>query len=72
MLSTTQKIYVNGLTRPFTDQTLAELLSANGFDPTQSGFAVAVNAVIARRTEWDAITLHPEDRVEIIQAAAGG
>ena len=68
----TQTIYINGLPRPFTDQTIPQLLAANGFDPKQSGYAVAVNAVIARRTEWDAIELHAEDRVEIIQAAAGG
>lgn len=68
----TQNIYVNGLPRPFAQETIPQLLAANGFDPTQSGYAVAVNAVIARRTEWDAIMLHAEDRVEIIQAAAGG
>jgi thiamine biosynthesis protein ThiS len=47
-------------------------LKAHGFNPEQSGFAVAINEVVARRTEWDVIQLQPGDRVEIIQAAAGG
>lgn len=72
MSSTDPTITINGQTRPLAQQSLNQLLKAHGFDPEQSGFAVAVNAVVARRTEWDAIQLQPGDKIEIIQAAAGG
>ena len=36
------------------------------------GVAVAVNNVVMPKTEWDKITLNPDDQVTIINAIFGG
>lgn len=65
-------IVVNGQTRPYMAQNLAQTIISNGYDPAQTGIAVAVNSLVAPRAEWHNIQLKPGDRVEIIKAVAGG
>jgi len=36
------------------------------------GVAVAVNNVVMPKTEWDKITLNPDDQITIINAIFGG
>ncbi|MDQ7029284.1 MAG: sulfur carrier protein ThiS [Ardenticatenia bacterium] len=65
-------LWVNGEPRPYTPQTVAELLETLGLDPQRPGIAVAVNDAIVPRDMWAASTLCPGDRVEIVRAVAGG
>ena len=65
-------ITVNGEARAFTDQSVRGLLVALGLDPAASGLAVAVNARVVPRAEWDARRLAPGDRVEVVRPKAGG
>ena len=67
-----ESITVNGERRPYENQTVLELLAACGVDPDRPGIAVAVNAAVALRAEWDRTSLRPGDRVEIVQPKAGG
>ncbi len=68
----TQTLTLNGQPQPYRAQTVRELLLAQGLDPEPPGIAVAVNAVVVRRAEWETTQLQPDDRVEIIKATAGG
>ncbi len=65
-------IRINGESRPYHQQTVRELLAEHGFNPDRPGIAVAVNARVIPRDEWDSARLQPNDRVEIIRATAGG
>ena len=65
-------IMVNGKPRPCENQTVRELLAASGIDPDRPGIAVAVNAEMAPRAAWKRTCPKPGDRVEIVQAKAGG
>ena len=40
--------------------------------PNARGVAVAVNAEVVHRAEWDATTLSEEDQVEVLSAIGGG
>ncbi len=68
----TGTISVNGESRPYADQTVRELLAACGIDPEHPGIAVAINAGVTPRAEWATKRLKPGDRVEVVQARAGG
>jgi sulfur carrier protein len=70
--SITQTIIVNGQSHPYYPQTVRELLVACGIDPSQPGIAVAVNAYVIPRNDWDTTQLQPDDRIEIVYARAGG
>ncbi len=67
-----ETLVVNGEPRPYTPQTVAELLEALGLDPARPGIAVAVNDAIVPREEWASRALRPGDRVEVVRAVAGG
>ncbi len=70
--SIAQTIIINGENYPYHAQTVRELLVVCGIDPDQPGIAVAVNAHIIPRTDWDTTELQPDDHVEIVHARAGG
>ena len=65
-------ITVNGQLQPYQSQTIRELLLARGFDPEKPGIAVAINASIVHRADWNSRQLQPNDRVEIVRATVGG
>lgn len=52
--------------------TLFDALVAAGADPSRTGVAVAVNDRVVPRAAWAATRLAPGDRVEVLQAVAGG
>ena len=70
----TQSVIVNGDTRQVpVGSTLPDLLTAMDIDPSFSpGIAVAVNDEVVARERWKDVTLHPDDRVEIVSARQGG
>ena len=65
-------IILNGQSRPWRMANLHELMRDEGVDPARPGVAVAVNQRVVPRTHWAATRLNPGDRVEIVQARAGG
>lgn len=65
-------IVVNGKRRPYSDASLAELLSDLGIDPARRGLAVARNGGVVPRANWAEIRIAPGDRIEIVQPLAGG
>ena len=67
-----ETISINGQAQPYQPQTLSELLAVSGVDVAQPGIAVALNARVIRRAEWATTALQPGDRVELVQARAGG
>ncbi len=65
-------ITVNGERRPWQAQTVRELLTADGVVANRGGLAVALNASVVPRTEWDATAVRPDDRIEIVHIVRGG
>jgi sulfur carrier protein len=63
---------VNGQRYPYQPGTIRDLLARLGLDPDRPGIAVAVNATVIPRSEWERVALQPGDRVEIVHAVAGG
>ncbi len=62
---------INGVARELREGiTVAELLDLLGKKPT--GIAVACNERVVRRSQYGEHRIAPGDRVEIIQAVAGG
>ena len=52
---------------------LHDLLADLDIDPdATSGVAVAINASVIRRQDWDTVCLSDDDTVEVIQAQQGG
>ncbi len=72
MMQPEPTLIVNGQNQPFRPATIAELLQRQGLDPQRPGIAVAVNAEVISRAQWERHALGPGDRVEIVQAQAGG
>ena len=68
----TETVTVNGEARNYRRQTIAEILTEYGLDPTRPGIAVAVNGTVARRAEWPTLRRAADDRVEIVEAKTGG
>ncbi len=65
------EIEVNGAPRVVLEGlSLAELLATEGL--TAKWLAVAVDGTVVARDSWDAVHLHPGQRVEIVTAMAGG
>jgi sulfur carrier protein len=65
------KATINGRERELPDETtVGALLELLGFRRT--GIAVASNDRVVRRTEYDAHHVADGDRLEIIEAVAGG
>jgi sulfur carrier protein len=65
-------ILVNGLDRAWRDMSLGELLAEAGIAAAKGGVAVAVNAAVVPRAEWDSIRLRAGDKVEIVRIVRGG
>jgi len=64
-------ITVNGEARAWRAQTMRELLAELGVAVDKGGVAVAVNAAVVPRAEWDR-AVAPDDRVEVVQIVRGG
>ena len=65
-------IRVNGETRPWQDQTVGDLLRAEGIGLNQGGLAVALNEHVVPRSAWAGTRLKPDDNVEIVHIVRGG
>ncbi len=65
------KIQINGDPRDFADlKTLADLVAALGLEPRM--ILLEHNGQATRRADWSKIPVAGNDRVEILQVAAGG
>jgi sulfur carrier protein len=64
-------VTVNGQVREISDGTTVAALVA-GLGTGGRGVAVAVNAEVVSRSQWDGTPLQPGDRVEVLGAAQGG
>lgn len=66
-------ITVNGERRELpVPATVGALLDAMGIEPRRRGIAVAVDAEVVPRGEWDVRVLRDGDRVEVVTAVQGG
>ncbi len=65
-------ITVNGENRPWQAQTVRDLLVADGVAIDNGGLAVALNASVVPRADWDATAVNPNDKIEIVQIVRGG
>ena len=66
-------VYVNGEpTQVADDATVAAVLERLDVQRPRRGLAVAVDAEVVPRSEWDARALHDGDRVEVLTAIQGG
>ena len=65
------KIQINGDPRDFADlKTLADLVAALGLEPRM--ILLEHNGQATRRADWPKIPVDENDRVEVLQVAAGG
>ncbi len=64
-------VVLNGEPRRLDDgATIADVLALLG--APDRGVAVAIDAEVVPRGEWDGVTLHEGSRVEVVQAVQGG
>jgi sulfur carrier protein len=54
------------------DATVRSVVEMMTERPNSKGVAVAVNAEVVHRGEWDERTLSEEDQVEVLSAIGGG
>ena len=54
------------------DATVLDLLRSHSLVASEEGVAVVVNDAVVPRARWGETPLAPDDRVEILRAAAGG
>ena len=66
------ELWVNGERRRVAAADIRALLGVLGLDPAGRGLAVARNGEIVPRAVWEATTLAPDDRIEIVGAVQGG
>jgi sulfur carrier protein len=67
------KLVVNGTERQMPDGlTVAALVESEGGTPGARGVAVAVDAEVVPRSEWEERELRGGERVEILAAIQGG
>lgn len=66
------EIHVNGEVTTFEGEIIPDLLIVRGFQPQQSGLAVAVNGAVVSRSAWKQTFLNHGDKVEIVQIVRGG
>ena len=66
------EIHVNGEVTTFEGEIIPDLLIIRGFQPQQSGLAVAVNGAVVSRSAWRQTLLNHGDKVEIVQIVRGG
>lgn len=65
------KLHINGEPRDFADvKNLPELVTELGLEPSM--ILIEHNGIAPRRADWPGITLAENDRIEILQVAAGG
>ena len=65
------KIHINGDLQDFADlKSLADLVAALGLEPRM--ILIEHNGHATRRADWGGIPVADNDRVEILQVAAGG
>jgi sulfur carrier protein len=66
-------VYLNGEEREVDPAaSVSSLLAELAVARQQRGVALAVNAAVVPKSEWDTTTLQPGDRVEILVAVQGG
>ena len=65
-------VVINGQTHSVAAATLPEVLCSLQYDPEQRGIAVALNAEVIPRSEWDSTVISVGDRLEIVGARQGG
>jgi sulfur carrier protein len=66
-------VIVNGAERQLPDRlTVAALVEREGGSAAARGVAVAVDAEVVPRSEWERIELRGGERVEILAAIQGG
>lgn len=64
-------VVLNGAPRSIPDEaTIADVLAL--LDAPDRGVAVAVDAEVVPRGEWDEVTLREGVRIEVVQAVQGG
>ena len=68
----TATIRVNGETRSWQEQTVGDLLMAEGIELDQGGLAVALNEKVVPRSAWGGTRVKPDDNVEIVHIVRGG
>ena len=66
------EIHVNGEVTTFEGEIIPDLLIVLGFQPQQSGLAVAVNGAVVSRSAWKQTFLNHGDKVEIVHIVRGG
>ena len=66
------EIHVNGEVTTFEGEIIPDLLIVRGFQPQQSGLAVAVNGAVVSRSAWKQTFQNHGDKVEIVQIVRGG
>ncbi len=65
------KLQINGESREFADlKNLPDLVAALGLEPSM--ILVEHNGLALHRSEWTSASLAENDRIEILQVAAGG
>jgi sulfur carrier protein len=68
----TATISVNGQDEPLGAETLSALVAEKAQQTNRTGIAVALNGAVVPRTAWEATTLRPGDRIEIVRVLQGG
>ena len=66
------EINVNGEVTAFEGKIIPDLLIARGFQPQQSGLAVAINGAVVPGSAWELTFLDDGDKVEIVHIVRGG
>jgi sulfur carrier protein len=67
------RIFVNGEERSVPDgATVASLVAQSGAPGSERGVAVAIDAEVVPRSEWERTALGEGQRVEILVAIQGG
>ena len=68
----TRTFVINGETRECRGQSVREILTDAGIAPGGGGVAVALNAQVVPRGDWEDTRIEPGDRVEIVHIVRGG
>jgi sulfur carrier protein len=68
----TDRISINGESKPLSSSTLIELLEENGVDSSKGGVAVALNGEVVPRADWAQTSMKCDDKVEIVHIVRGG
>lgn len=67
-----KSVKINGETREWRRQTVAELVAAEGVAEGVGGVAVALNAAVVPRQVWAKTEVEPDDTIEIVRVVRGG